>query len=77
MLPYKTFIILYSVSLLFLAIQTDNYPILNFQELSLFSLILFAVFVAGILGAGAWSLRNVGNMENIADMFEIGSKNSG
>lgn len=62
MLPYHKFIILYSAMIIYLAIQTDDYPILNFSEISYFQETLLLIVLGIINLCGAWTLRNTGNL---------------
>lgn len=62
MMPYNKFMMVYAVSLVFLAIQADAYPVLHFHELSTLSIVLFTLFVGGVMGGGAWFLRKTGNL---------------
>jgi hypothetical protein len=62
MLPYNRFMFSYLVTLIFVMIQTDKYPILNFHELNYFSITFFIIFMLGIFTLGFWHMKKIGNL---------------
>jgi hypothetical protein len=56
-MPYSRFVALNSVAIIYLIIQTDRYPIANFHEHSIFSIIILFLFLGAVLIVGYLNLR--------------------
>jgi len=71
LMPNRTFVLLYTLALLYLTIQTDQYPIANFHEHSPIQIIILVAILAALIWVGWLMLRKTKADENINDMFNL------